>query len=594
MNRSLAFFLMILVALAAAAGGWLAGRRQATNAAGHATHGDAPPGGARKILYYQSGMHPWIRSDKPGKCTICGMPLTPVYEGETGAPAMAGVVPLSSNNISVLQVRTARIERRALERTLRVSGALDDDDTKHRRLSAYIEGRIEKLNIDHVGATVEEGQPLATFHSPMLLGLEREYVGVASQLAQATPALKAELESLKRSAETRLRLMGLTTAQIEAMPQRKEGEHLFEILAPISGTVVSRDVYEGQYVKEGDRLFEIADFSTMWFQFDAYERDLAWLKVGQFVDVTTPSVPGKVFKASIRFINPNLNEATRTAKVRVEIQNPWIEEGGLRRRELLHRLYAEGLVRVQLGEALAVPRSAVLNASGKPVVYVSLSEGHYQARFVELGRSTDDYYEALSGLKAGDEVVVSGNLLIDAQAQIQNSAEPSPRSAPGPSPAPAPTGSLIAPTADEAAFVVDFLNRFDRVRKTLAQDDLEGFRAAIATLSPSARSLSEKLGARAEWKPWTEKLEKGSAFAPSANLAEARKQFHALNESVVAMARAARSITHLPQLKFYQCPMAGRAFPGAPKSAIWPQLQGPLENPYMGKDMIDCGTEVKP
>ena len=593
MKRSHALLWMVIIAVAAAASGWFAAQRQTSMQVKHADGGGAPSEGGRKVLYYQSGMHPWIRSDKPGKCTICGMPLTPVFEGEKPSePSTAGIVSLSSNNISVLQVRTTRIQRRALERTLHVAGIMEDDDTKHRRLSAYIEGRIEKLNVDHVGATIVEGQPLATFHSPMLLGLEREYVNVVKQLTEATPTVKAELEKLKTSAENRLRLMGLTTAQIEAMPSRKDSDHLFEILAPISGTVVTREIYEGQYVKEGDRLFEIADFSTMWFQFDAYERDLPWLKIGQFVDVTTPSTPGKVFKASIRFINPNLNETTRTAKVRVEIQNPWVQEGGTQRRELLHWAYAEGQVRSQLGEVLAVPRSAVLNPSGKPAVYLSLGEAHFQHRSVQLGRVTDEFYEVLSGLNEGDEVVIAGNLLIDAQAQILSGSETA--SASPIQNAPQTSASLSTPDTTEATFLVDFLNRFDRVRKALAQDDLDAFRTAAETLLPSAHSLAEKFKTHPEWKAWTDKLEQRSALTPVPTLVEARRQFHALNESVVGMTQATPTTTNLPPLKFYQCPMASRSFPGAPKSAIWPQLQGPLENPYMGKDMIDCGTEVKP
>ena len=585
MKRSTGFFWILLIAMVAATAGWYAGQsRNATS-----SHEAAPAG--RKVLYYQSGMHPWIRSDKPGKCTICGMPLTPVFEGEKGAEAPAGVVALSPNNISVLQVRTGRAEKRMLERTLRVAGVIDDDDTQHRRLSAYIEGRIEKLQVDHVGATVAEGQPLATFHSPMLLSLEREYVGVVRQLAQASPSVKADLEHLKASAENRLRLMGLTTKQIEGMPQRKDSEHLFEILAPLSGTVVTREVYEGQYVKEGDKLFEIADFATMWFQFDAYERDLPWLRVGQFVDVTTPSVPGKVFKASIRFINPNLNELTRTVKVRVEIQNPLIQEGTSQRRELLHRLYAEGVVRAQLGEALTIARSAVLNPTGKPVVYISLGEGHYQARTVQIGRSTDDYYEVLSGLSTDEDVVTAGNLLLDAQAQIQMGVD-SP--APSATPATNSTSVLTPPDTAGAAALTAFLERFDRVRKALTLDDLEAFRTAMADLPPAIRLLTQTLGSRQEWHGSVDKLSQASPTPAPATLKDARKEFHRLNETVVTITRTLALATNLPALKFYQCPMASRAFPGAPKSAIWFQFGAPLENPYMGKEMIDCGTEVKP
>ena len=162
-----------------------------------------------------------------------------------------------------------------LVRTLRVAGIIDDNDAKHRRLAAYVEGRIEKLHVNYIGAEVKEGEPLATFYSPMLLNTEREYVLLfrQSQMAHAY-ALTAEHKRLLAAAEQRLTRYGLTSAQIAKLPLKSETNHLSEILAPMSGTVVTREIYEGQFVKEGDKLFELADFFTMWFQFDLYERDL--------------------------------------------------------------------------------------------------------------------------------------------------------------------------------------------------------------------------------------------------------------------------------------------------------------------------------
>jgi Cu(I)/Ag(I) efflux system membrane fusion protein len=191
----------------------------------------------------------------------------------------------------------------------------------------------------------------------------------------------------------------------------------------MTGTVVARHAYEGQYVKAGDSLFEIADFSKMWFMFDAYERDLAWLKPGQAVDVTTPSVPGKISHATVTFIDPNLNTATRSTKVRVEIPNPLVESDGVARRELFRGPYAEGVVHLDAPEVLAVPRSAVLQPGSQPVVYVDEGKGYYEQRKVKLGRVGDEFVEVLDGLTEGDKVVTSGGLLIDAEAQISQSAQ---------------------------------------------------------------------------------------------------------------------------------------------------------------------------
>ena len=148
----------------------------------------------------------------------------------------------------------------------------------HRLLSAYVPGRVQKLYVNFMGAEVKEGQPLAEFYSPTLLQAEREYRTLTGELRAATAL--------------RLLQMGLTAAQIEALTNKPSDKLTSQILAPIGGTVVAQNVYEGQYVQEGEKLFEIADFAMMWFQFRAYEQDLPWVKPGLKVDITTPSHPG--------------------------------------------------------------------------------------------------------------------------------------------------------------------------------------------------------------------------------------------------------------------------------------------------------------
>ncbi|MFA6544126.1 MAG: efflux RND transporter periplasmic adaptor subunit [Limisphaerales bacterium] len=428
MNTKLLPILLATAALAGA-GGWFAanhfdGSRNHTPAARTDSSG-------RKVLYYQSSMHPWVKSDKPGKCTVCGMDLVPVYEGQKGYELSAGTVSLGSNAIQAVHVQTAGVRRRPLIRTLRVAGTIDDNDAKHRRLSAYVEGRIEKLHVNFIGAEVKEGEPLATFYSPMLLNAEREYALLFRQSQMAhSYALTAEHKRLMAAAEQRLVRFGLTPAQVAKLPFKSETNHLSEILAPVTGTVVSREIYEGQFVKEGDKLFELADFFTMWFQFDLYERDFSWVRVGQEVELTVPSVPGKKFNATISFIDPNLNDMTRSARVRVELQNPLLTVQGRARRELLHKTYAEALVKLDTPEVLTLPRSAVLHTGDRAVVYVDKGAGAYEQRRVKLGRAGDELWEILDGVKEGERVVTTGNLLIDGQAQLNSQADETPAPAP--------------------------------------------------------------------------------------------------------------------------------------------------------------------
>src|SRR6185503_4623393 len=152
------FLLIVLVAAVAGAAGWFAAKRQSSTV-------QKQDDGGRKVLFYQSAMHPWIKSDQPGKCTICGMNLVPVYEGEKGIDVGEGLVTLSSNSVTVIHVQTDEVRRQSLRHTLRVAGTIEDDDTRHRFLSAYVEGRIDKLFVNYVGAELVEGQLIATMYS---------------------------------------------------------------------------------------------------------------------------------------------------------------------------------------------------------------------------------------------------------------------------------------------------------------------------------------------------------------------------------------------------------------------------------------------
>ena len=375
-----------------------------------------PANGERRLLYYQSPMHPWIKSDKPGKCTICGMTLVAVHEGDEGfdekgaGGGARSTISLGSGSEQVLGVATAQVRQAPLIRTLRLSGRIDDDETRHRVLSAYAGGRIEELTVNFVGAEVKLGQKLALLYSPELYTAQQEYVLLARTPANSGHALEAARE--------RLRLLGLAPEQIEALPQAAEVPAFTEIRAPMSGTVVSKDVYEGQYVSTGDPLMSLGDFATMWMLVDVYEQDLAWLRVGQTVEATTPARPGEVFKGTITFIDPNFNEMTRSTSVRVELPNP--------DRRLPHRAFGEGAVRSELPPALLIPRSAVLDTGSRTVAYVAAGTGRYEQRDLRLGQAGDTEVQVLEGLREGEKVVTQGNLLLDAQAQLTQAAPAQP------------------------------------------------------------------------------------------------------------------------------------------------------------------------
>jgi membrane fusion protein, copper/silver efflux system len=403
MKPSLALTVVLTAALAGTVG-WFAAR----NTSHVATSTGESKSTARKIKFYQSPMHPWIKSDKPGKCTICGMTLAPVYEGEAGIATEAGLITLSDSSASVLNVKTSKATRAPLVRSLRVSGVLDDDETLHRLLTARVPGRVEKLFVNQVGAEVTAGQPLGTLYSPDVFTAERLYLERLKAGALATSA--SELAD----AREKLLALGLVDEDIARLEKTGKPESILTLRAPSTGTVVDRSSYEGQYVQPDTILLQIGDLSHLWFLFDAYEPDLPFLSVGQNVEVNVPSRPGETFTAPIAFINPNFNEMTRTATIRVVIPN--------KDRLLFHRQTATGRVLVTTADILQVPRSAVLQTGAHPVVYMDHGGHAYMPMPVKLGRVGDDSVEILSGLDEGDTVVTEGALMIDSQAQVAASA----------------------------------------------------------------------------------------------------------------------------------------------------------------------------
>ena len=527
----------------------------------------------RKVLYYQSAMHPWIKSDKPGRCTICGMELTPVYEGETGLDVSGDMISLSAYSIRVLNVQTTEVKTQALTKTLTVADTIDDDDAKHRVLSAYIGGRIEKLNVNYVGAEVKAGEPLADFYSPMLLQAEREY-----RVANA---------ELRETVTSRLRQMGLTDEQIKALPEKSAAQLTSQILAPINGTVTEKKIYAGQYVQEGEKLFEIADFATMWFQFRAYEQDLPWIRAGQTVDVSTPSLPGKVVVGLIKFIDPNLDEATRSTKVRVELENPLVDG----RRLFSHRLYADGVVHLDAPEVLVIPRSGIIQTGPQAVAFVDEGGGGYARRVLNLGRRGDSLVEVISGVSPGEKVVVNSNLLIDGQAEMNRSYASHALRTDDTNAAPA----LPMFTDSQRKAVKDFLALTDALTVSLSADDVKEFSAKTAKTHAATPTLLNAFGGTNAWQALLQPIEKVGHLNGAENLKAARKAFHPFSEATVALAQALRRVDkEFAGVKVFRCPMTKDAFPGAPNRADWLQLKPEIHNPWFGKEMLDCGSEVKP
>ena len=547
------------------------------------------PSHPRSVRFYQSPMHPWIRSDRPGRCTICGMELTPVYEGDSGASAEGPVVVLGTNSIQLIHLETSEVSEAPLIRHLRLSGTLEDNDTRHRMISASVAGRIERLSVNRLGQEIRVGDPLLTLYSPSLLAAEREYVALSKQPHPEPAGTSTDLTPILASARQRLIQMGLTPRQIDALKDKSPSALTSELMVPADGTVVLKQVYEGQYVTEGERLFETADFSTMWVQLTAYESDRQWLRVGQSARITTASWNGGVITGQVSFIDPNFDPMTRSTRVRVEVPNPIEETADGPRRRLLHRVTAMAEIAC-VETARTLPRSALLWNGGQPVVYLSLGAGAYESRKLRIGRIGDHLAEVLDGLKSGERVVTQAAFLIDAQSQLQSGGSgdsgnsQASSTSRNPSPAPPPLAGFLQHSAD--------------LSEALASDQLEVFREILRRFPPHQDALRHWASQPDSSLPET--LQKSISSVPvppassvPASLAEARKWFLDQSQTTVELARWAHRQGWEAGVRTFECPMVDRAIPSAPKRAGWLQKRAEVRNPFFGAEMIDCGLELK-
>lgn len=569
----------------------------------------------RRIVCYQDSMHPWIKSDQPGKCTVCAMDLTPIYEGEQGFAAEAGTVVLNSNSITVLNVQTDEVKRQPLRLTMRASGTLDADESRKVIFSAPASGRIHEMVVGAVGDEVEAGKPLLTFYSPELVTWRRAYVIRSRSGATGTPLFAGRPHEVTEHAGHAQPATTATAAMrsASAAGPNDPDPYFSDLLSPVSGTIVERKVFNGQYVTEGDRLLTIVDTSMLWFRFDAYERQLPWLRKGQKVRVTVSALPGREFSGTISVIEPTLDEATRTVKVRADIVNPIIGDVASKQRLLRLGMYAEATVVAEVPEVLTVPRTAVLFPGGQAYAYVDEGAGAYALRTLKLGRQGDDLCEVLEGLDEGDRVVTTGNVLIDAQAQFTQPPKHEPaltegktqtaRSDPMQRPAMGLTeprevaethtvppsvkaGAELTETQEHA--LGDYLRVANEISVALAADKLSDLRKALPQLESAATSLAKAFPESHPWYEQVKAVAEASSWANPKDLEAARTAFLPFSTRLVELVERARAErAELRTLKVFYCSMA-------PKPGLWFQAKGPLRNPFYGAEMLTCGKEVRP
>lgn len=361
-------------------------------------------------VVWTCSMHPQIRMDKPGKCPICAMDLIPLKSSTGGDDAIDdNAIQMSDEAIALANIRTSIVGHQDAVKEVQLYGTIQVDERLQQSQTSHVNGRIENLYVSFTGESVKEGQLIARIYSPDLLTAQQELLE-AAKLQDIQPLL---LDAAKE----KLTLWKLSEQQINNILNSNTVSPYVNIYANTSGVVVSKNVNQGDYISQGSVLYTISNLSKLWAIFDAYETDLPFLKVGDQLEYTLQSLPGKTYKGRIAFINPIIDPNSRTAKIRVEADNS--------NRNLKPEMYATAMVKAPLkgyNEEMVIPKSAVLWTGKRSIVYVKQPNtpiAAFKLREIELGPSLGDQYVVMAGLENGDEIVTNGAFTVDASAQLE-------------------------------------------------------------------------------------------------------------------------------------------------------------------------------
>jgi multidrug efflux pump subunit AcrA (membrane-fusion protein) len=367
--------------------------------------------GEHKIKYYKSTMMAGEVRQTPGKDSM-GMDMVPAYEDQAagGESQSIAIDPVTIQN---MDIRTAVVTRGPLRRTVRTVGVVEYNETTLGDVTTKFKGWIEKLHVNATGQLVMRGDPLFEIYSPDLYSAQVEYLLATSSPSNATPGA----EGIRISALTKLKFYDISDGQIAELEKTRRPQKTMRILAPQDGFVVEKNVTEGQMVDAGMKIYRLGDLGLVWVQADVYEQDLPYIKLGQEATVTLSYLSDREFRGRVTYIYPNVDEKTRTARVRMEFHNPgyFLKPGMFATVKIVSELEPS---------ALLIPDMAILRSGEKTTVFVALEGGKFDPRAVTLGpQAENDEYQVLSGLREGERIVVSGQFMLDSESQLREAIE---------------------------------------------------------------------------------------------------------------------------------------------------------------------------
>ena len=504
-------------------------------------------------------MHPQVRQQEPGDCPICGMDLIPAESSATGlAP---NEFKMTENAMALANIQTTVIgEMSSSNSSIELSGKIKANDDKAATQPAHFNGRVDQLYVTSVGETVRKGQAVAKIYSPELVAGQQELI-TAYRIKDAQPQLYNAVKN---------KFMNWMIPQSQLAEVLKTGipKPSFTIYAQVSGVVTELMVNKGSHVMDGQPIFKVANLSTVWAEFDAYETTIQDIKEGQDISVVVKAFPNKTFNAKVSFIDPILNTSTRTVRVRATLNN---------KEDLLKPgMFVTGTIKLDTDNntQITVPKSAVLWTGEQSLVYIktTTTSPTFIMRNVTLGRTVNDNYEIQSGLKIGDEVVTNGTFTVDAAAQLQGK-----QSMMNPT-----TGSgTMNQQQEDSSYLNDVMIKYIVLKDALVNSDTKAAHQASNNLLKSIRNTEELKDASA-----LKALETTTQnFIKAETLAQQRSAFVGLSKNLIKISKgfSSQNTTYYIQ----ECPMANNN-----NGAQWLALEKGIKNPYFGEEMLDCGSVI--
>ncbi len=353
--------------------------------------------GEREVLYWVAPMDPNFRRDEPGKSPM-GMDLLPVYADQAGESGVVSIDPVIINNLGV---RTAAAERGVLSRRIETVGYVGyDEDTVH-HVHTRVDGWIEKLAVNATGDPVKQGQVLFELYSPALVNAQQEFLATSGSAVQG----------LADASRQRLLALGVSQTEIDRLARNRRVRQHIQVFAQSDGVVAHLGVREGIYVTPATDIMSIAKLDQVWVLAEVFERQAAWVRPGQRADVELDYLPGKRWQGTVDYVYPELDERTRTLKVRLRFDNA----DEVLRPNMFTRVVIFG---TETDAVVHVPREALIRGGKVSRVVVSLGDGRFRAQPVEIGIESGARVEIRRGVTVGERVVTSGQFLIDSESNI--------------------------------------------------------------------------------------------------------------------------------------------------------------------------------